>query len=681
MPSNQPPLAGLRSVTGWLLEHMLDRPDGRSRKLPIVVALGPRGSGKTALLRTAERRAAMVPHAYLDFHRYLDIDGRDHLPPREVLGKLAFGLSKDVKQFGRLAFPRLWLCLMVVGSSVHINAGDRRQALAELRGVLQDNQPVEQNREDVMRLVEFAGEVASGQQLPGWAAPVTDLLLSGLGRVERWRMLRRIQKLSSAQGNAEDVLIDIAGWADDGDGEDERAEADAIFYEAFLTDLQRAYSGVNRMRRTMNCVVLLDNVHTDSGRRFLFDLQRARQRGDDDGDPMVVFATSRTWIPYWDEGWHHPGGHHLGRGEVPLPPTYRTGGHTLPTPRRSADIDDDWRRAEPGELPWNPWYLLDISRLAAADVVSVAAEFGHHPRSRVTEFVQHLTAGHPGGVVDVLTATAGVIPGSETTDLRGALDLPTRRSLPEGEDGAAGPCTLGAAILRELLQDFDSGAQRDLVTASAARNVDLLYHPEVLDSPAPHGEELLEHLRNNLWVRERGGAEPDFEIDPWLRRLLLHALAARDASDPLNWKRTHAMCRDIYEHSGRPGAARYHDLALGNLDAVIAYLRAPLDSHDIEFDVPAAESWLTDLDLITSAPNALGRELAPGDLVAELVGRDRDELGESLGWLIAALWIAHDPLGDPQRKLDTTIENQFRHLAIGRGRGAMLLYERGERYR
>ncbi|MQY18651.1 ATP-binding protein [Nocardia macrotermitis] len=658
--------SGFRSVTGWLLEQLLARPDRRSRSLPIVVALGPRGTGKTALLREVQRRCERIPHVYLDFER-------DDIGTREALGQLAFGLSKAVPQFGRIAFPDLWLCLLVVGSSVHINAGDRRQALAQLRGILARNQPIEQNRQAVIELVEFAGEVASGQSLPGWAAPATDWLLRGMGRIDRWRMLRPIDKLSTTRGKPEDALIDIAKWAHDGDA-NEQADADAIFCEAFLADLRRAYSGFNRSRRTLDCAVLLDNVHTPGGQRFLYTLQQMRARAADP-DPLLVFATSRSWIRYWGVSWHRPGGSI--DDESRRPDTHRTGGLDWPPPRPPGAVDEDWRHGNFDESPWSPWYLLDISHLPTPDVVDLAGDFGIHRRTKLTEFVSRLTGGHPGAVVDVLAAAARVEP---PDTLRRIFDYPVPQQV--WTDPNSLPDTVGMHSEEQVLQDFTEPTDlRDLITASAARNMDVLYHPEILDSAAPNGEAVLEALRNDLWIRERPGDDPDFELHPWLRRILLRALAARELSDPRNWTRTHTLCREVYQRDGQDAAALYHDLALGNIAATVAYLRQAFDTDGAEFDVLLAREWLAELDLITSAPNRLPPDDAPIDQVRELVGEQADELDASLAWLVAALWVTNDPLGDPEQSLYASIDGEFRQLAKGRGRGAMLLYERAERYR
>jgi hypothetical protein len=51
-----------------MVDECVRRPDHKSRLLPVIVALGPRGTGKTALLRAVEERCSgRVPFAHLDF--------------------------------------------------------------------------------------------------------------------------------------------------------------------------------------------------------------------------------------------------------------------------------------------------------------------------------------------------------------------------------------------------------------------------------------------------------------------------------------------------------------------------------------------------------------------------------------------------------------------------------------
>jgi hypothetical protein len=82
MSADVPSLSGLDAVTGGLVERLLARLDGESRVLPVVVALGARGTGKTALLDAVADRCHDIPHAHLDFERHDRADSR----PRELLG-------------------------------------------------------------------------------------------------------------------------------------------------------------------------------------------------------------------------------------------------------------------------------------------------------------------------------------------------------------------------------------------------------------------------------------------------------------------------------------------------------------------------------------------------------------------------------------------------------------------
>lgn len=667
MPSDTPRLSGLRSITGGLVEEFLGRPAGRSRELPIVVALGARGTGKTALLHELADRCQNVPHAWIDFEKR----DREDIQPRELLGHLAFDLGRHWRQFGRLAFPRLWLCMLVASASVE--TADRRIALKKVRELLAKNQPLEQNRDAIVEVVRLAGGIVGGQSVPGWPE-ATELLLRGLGWYDRRRLLGKIKALPESTGNREDFLIEIAQSAQ-GDDED-RATADATFCDAFLADLRQAYSGIGGSRRTLNCAVLLDNTHSPGGQAFLRTLCEARNRAEGEADPLAVFTTSRTWNPDWNEGWYSPTTHRGGDQDHRRPSTHRTDGIAWPNPRKPAEVERDWASdTEHPQRRWSPWYLIELGTLSAEDAVSLAAAREIHPSSRLPAFVHELADGHPGAIGDVLDAVTHRYDREHPTGLRGTLDSPVWSLA--GEESA-----LAAAARDYLLQDFAPTSRQDLITASAARDVEMLFHKEILDLRTPAGEgALFKALGDNLWLRAEPGETPQYVLHPWLRRILLRELAARGDEHELNWDRVHTMCREFYEKSGRTVVARYHDMALGDFAAVVAHLRGPFDSRQAEFDVPGAEAWLAELDIITAAPNRLDKYAAPYDQVQDLVGQWGDELETTLAWLVVSLWVSHDPLGDPGGTLNTTIETGFHQLAQGRGRGAMLLHERAERYR
>lgn len=669
-----PPVAGLQPVAGRLVEEFVARPEGRSRALPIVVSVGARATGKTTLLEALRARCRDAPHAVVDFERH------EHIRPKEVLSALAFDLSRHWPQFGRLAFPRLWLCLLVVASPGRTD--DRAAALSDLRKLLAQNRPIEKNRDAVMELLRLAGGVATGRALPGWAEPATDLLLRGLGWADRKRLLADIKRISTGPGKPEDALIDLAMRAR-GDEED-RADVDATFCEAFLADLRRAYSGVSGSRRTLNSVVLLDNTQAAAGRAFLRALRQARSRSTEGPDPLAVFATSRSWNADWNESWHRVGAHRVSDDESLRPATHRTGGIDWPTPRLPHQVDEDWPDTDSPEHRWYPWYLIQLGLLSLDDTTVLAAGHDVHPATEIPGFVHRLTSGHPGAVVDVLSATAGVPYRERPNELRKTFELPIPRKQRPGEPAGRGEQNaLIAEVRAQLLRDFEGATiRRDLVTASAAREVDLLFQPEILRSAFPDGEgSLFKLLSDNLWLTTETQADTTrYALHPWLRRVLLHELAERPEDDRLSWTNVHTMCRDFYAKNGRVRNARYHDMALGNLAEIVAYLRQPFDARHAEFDVPGAVAWLADLDVITSAPNRLAKHDEPYHQVQASVGQWSQELETTLAWLVVSLWIANDPLGDPGHTLYSTIATGLHRLAQGRGRGSMLLHERAERY-
>jgi hypothetical protein len=638
MTGQEQPLSGVRGISDQLVDQLVVRPGGRGRRLPLVAVLGCRGSGKTALLRAIRDRCAnRVPWALLDFEELVDAR------PSKILIELAFDLNREVPQFGRIAFPRLWLCALVLGGN--LGGGSRPSALAELNRILRADRPLERHREQVLDLARLAGEAGG---LPGWAPAATTTLLNGLNWVSRRRILRLVRSLSLVTtDDARDLLVDL-NRKDRGSSAD-RVEVDAIVFEAFLADLHQAFTGrLSGMNRTANGVVLLDNTHTREGRAFLAALADARERFPGDGDHVVVCTTSRVWNPAWTATWRRP------CTEVAV---------DRGAPRTAEEaVGDDVAGRD-----WGGWYLVGLGRLDAVAADRFVAGEAVLPKG----FAHRLTRGHPGALRAVLDAVADRDTPPTPRDLRGLLAAPS-----EQESGKP----LADKALDYLCQDLSKGQARDLVTASAGRGIEFLTEPAVLRTDRGGGGELYAFLANNFLLTTDHG---EVVLEPWLRVLLLHALARRPEDDPLGWTAVHRRCQEYHETRGRAAAARYHELARGGVASAVAHLVPPFTDLTRSLDVTTARTWLRDLDLITSAPNRLPKDVDPlvqvEDLVEGVPTGERPLL--ALPRLVVALWLGHDPLGDPGGVLRGRIAHAYEHLADQCGPGSILLYERAEGYR
>jgi hypothetical protein len=378
--------------------------------------------------------------------------------------------------------------------------------------------------------------------------------------------------------------------------------------------------------------VLLDNSHLPAGQAFLSVLRQVRGE-----DPVAFVATSREWNASWRDQWQRPG-----IADEP--------GSALPPPRRPDQAGGDATNAE--RLSQD-WYLVLLGELTEQDTTELAPSHA--------SFVHRLTGGLPWAVGRVVSA----LPDSPSVrDLRSVL---------------AG---LADDSAKYLLQEFESlTEQDDLITASAGRGIEFLADPQVLGSEMAYGlGELRAPLVNNFWVCREGER---LVLNPWLRRVLLHLLAARPDDHRACWTKVHTLCRVRQEKHGSQVEALYHRLALEDVESVVAHLSGPLDADDVLFDDRAGRLWLRDLDAITAAPNRLPADRDPRDQVEQLIETTHHaKNARALSRLVAAKWLYGDPLADPSRTLRQTIATALDHVAIQvHGAGALALQDRAEAYR
>ncbi|MFJ4918627.1 hypothetical protein [Streptomyces sp. NPDC088725] len=644
---------GLRGRSGIvsLVDVCLREPPGADR--PVTMLLGPRGSGASeAHSALMERFGPEHPFAYVNF------GGTQTLLPRYALALLARQLERKLPRYGRSRFPLLSLGLLASDQELRI------RSLAEGRHAVQRQLDHFQHANEARYGDYLAAffEVGMGAVgIPEGASVVAlavfqDALRRGRNRLPGLGLTGRLTTGAHWFGahpltrnrDPWEALVELNLWRHEGD-EQEHERLDRLLFSAFLEDLRR-----NTARSFMprSYLLLLDNCHSEYGRRFLDLLVRARH---DDAvitggacDPLTVVASTNRWLPRWG------------------PAT----GDAWPWQSRGPDRASlaDWNDHRPtrdSEDTW--WYPLRLRDLNLDEVrIRIELQLGGNPElapyTRLAPFVHRLTGGLPRAVqqiLDVLRQSGAPAESGPDQD-RWLRTLP-EQPLVSGEVTR----TLTETALSHLLRGLDPIERAMLAECAAAR--DLSVGTRVVG----HGDALFGEMRARWLLAGPGSLVP--MLHPWLRRLLLRQLAGR----PDDWDTAHELLSDYYRAEDRPVEEMYHQLALHRFDEVVEHLVRRFRT------VPAAQ-WISEFDIITSAPNRLPLTGGPLELLASLGSRGPERAIDSAAavrGLVTARWVWSDPLADPGMRLGDMIADGFTQLSQLRRNDIVPLFNEADRYR
>ncbi|MET7903687.1 hypothetical protein [Streptomyces sp. NPDC005336] len=640
---------GLRGRSGIisLVDECLRLPPAAER--PVITLLGPRGSGASeAHSALMEQFGPETPFAYVN------LGGEQSLLPRYALALLARQLERKLPRYRRSYFPRLTLGLLASDHQL------RMTSLAEGRRNIRRELDAFQERTEA----RYGDYLAAFFEVAGGAVGAPDgastaalaLLRDALRRGRRRLPGRKFTGSATWYGGHPllhsrdpwEALVELNLWRHEGD-EDDQERLDRVLFSAFLEDVR---SNVDRSFMPRSYLLLLDNSHTEYGRRFLDLLIRARH--DDTVvastvcDPLTVVASSNRWLPRWG------------------PATGDQWPWRLRGPDRASLAD--WNEHRPGrdsDDTW--WYPLRLRDLNLDEVrIRIELELRHHPDlapfTRLAPFIHRLTSGLPRAVHQVLELVRhSAVPAEDGAEQDRWLRTLPDRTPRDGEDTRS----LADAALDHLLRGFDEAQRATLAECAAAR--DLAVGTRLLSS----GDSLFGEIRSRWLLLSPGAVTP--ALHPWLRRLLLWRLAAR----PGDWDTVHELLAEHFRAEGRTVQEMYHRLASERIDVVTGYLVARFPA------VPAAQ-WISEFNLITAAPNRLGPVGGPLELLAGLAPDEPQEAvttASVIRELITARWVWSDPLADPGMRLNDMIADGFNQLSRLRRNDIVALFNEAERYR
>lgn len=637
-----------RSGIVELFDDCVRRTDRSTRDLPLIVLLGPHGSGKTWTLRyLLERcnRSVAVPFAFLDC-----ADGQAD-DVWQLVCDLADELRGPWPEFGRLRFPRVTLARLAVEPTL-----PREQDAAEeaLRDVLRRRARLRERGNAAGEVLVDAAQALDlplgeakllGRLIASVAAaryPVEALYRGGLswyaarGGRSRGGGLGELVRLNRLFHGARDHGAKDHG-ADRGDrdrgakGRRDRdrgdtARAGRVLVEAFLADLVQAYAGANR---GLNCAVLLDGCDAGPAGVFLRLVAETRAASAT-RDPLVVVAASGT-VPVlpglrerWSMPWADPD---PARTVVPAPESATCA--TWTAARGNRHTAESWLL---------PVHLRDLTPAELDRALTDRSSPDGAVSAQTRGFVHRLTAGHPWSAKRVLAA------------------LDAADASPD-----AMRAVLGRLSVDYLFGDLPPGQRRTLVRWSAARDVDVASQatagPGSGASSSGDSTALHDELERRLWL-VRGSPRRGPRLHPWLRRVLLWRLAGAGQAE---WGAVH---RRLAEHAmtrRRYLDAAYHRLACGDVRAAVDHLSKQF--HELD-----AEHWIREFGELTSAPGRHNPAESPDEryeaLMRERGPADRDDpVRDALWSMVAARWIWADPVGDPASTLVDAIADGFARLA------------------
>lgn len=610
------------------VERFVDRHGLPETAAPVILLLGARGSGKTALLeKLRERQAPRAPTVLLDLHKVA--------VQRTFLLDVRDGLSHRVPRVGTVRLPLLRLGLLALSLDPQSNVRPPDQLEQKLRGEARALRTKAENlARQATRLLQ-----KTGQAIAAIAISVIGWLLNGISARRLRRRLNWYRDVAGpGNGTAGGPLLELWDrWQEAARGDDESAQfVWRVLCEALLADLRDDFNEFRwrHGRRTVNCMLLLDNADSDVGTAFLTALAECRRHPRGKADPLVVVAA---------------------QGVLSDP----AHGISQPVPVSQLNPQGAWQSG------WCPILLANLSAtdLSDRDMPDMVQSTVFRKPWQNADFVFAVTGGHP-DAIRRLDARLRQPP----LDPRQVLALPA---------GSGAGSTVEDDLLARLrplwVLDDDLDRMGVFLTTLAPR-MDLC--ASVFMYLGWSGADVLRTQRmlvDLMWAEPETG---DGLVVRPLPRLLLVRRLARDAD---LWERVHIGYLSRYQNPGDWIAKLYHELALTaegdhkNVHKIAAVLDEQITKaiNADAWTAASAHAWNADLVQVTKAPVRL---VSPGmpiaikndqrDVVKALAGLE--EPGDRLRIvtrLVAARWLARDRLFDPAHRLAGLIKDEYLYLA------------------
>ncbi|MET9229687.1 hypothetical protein [Lentzea sp. NPDC003310] len=543
-------LVGRDDITA-LVESLVER--RAKQPLPVIVAFGPGGSGKTSLLDHVRRRYRDAPTAKVD------LDKAGSRSCKDILDVAAEQLrSYQHAEFGRMRLPRYDLARL----ALHTDPGDDPHHRARELAARQ-----------MTRLVAVADAAEVVDVLPpaqGLGRVLRPLLLWLIGlavvapRPLRWllggpRVAGALRWFENYVGRRkfDDALVHMWSLNRAGDA----LEIDRLLVAAFLADITAAYRF--RRYRRMNSLLLLDGADLLDGIDSYLPPKRPRPAARPT-DFLSLLAERRA--------------------EEPLVPLLVIATkQSAPSPAGSAVFKPV--RLEPFTLAQTRQFLAEWNRTRNSTVESEA----------LVEELQEVTHGHPLAVrlaiqlVQFVFARDQVLP-----SVRSVFD----ERLPVDETTTFQDATVGDYLLLRFFQRIPG--TEEMPEREAAREIFArLAAPRMLDRhvirallpPSWSAENMRALLAQLSFVGQDGD---NFVLHPLLRDLLARRLREVPADAPFSHANVHRLLKDRYDSLGQREDALYHALALGQVHLVAHRLRPHVDER--------SDRWIAELAAIAEAP-------------------------------------------------------------------------------
>ncbi|MEU7480955.1 hypothetical protein AB0A63_33610 [Lentzea sp. NPDC042327] len=567
-----------------LVESLVERRG--NHPLPVVVAYGPGGSGKTSLLDHVRRRYREAPVAHVD------LDKAGSRSCKDILDVAAEQLrSYRHADFGRMRLPRYDLARLAFhgepADDPHHRARElaakqmtRLVAVADAAEVVEVLPPA-QGLGKVLRplLLWLIGLAVVAPQPLRW-------LLGGprVARALRWFENHTGKELKGGHRPKFDAaLVHLWGLHRSG----ETLELDRVLVAAFLADVQAAYRF--RRYRRMNSLLLLDGADLLDGIDSYLPPKRPRPAARPT-DFLHLLAERRLVQP-----------------DVPLL-VIATKQAAPPLPEAELDHTAWLERCENERTAQSMFLPVQLKPFTPEQTRQFLAEWNRARNSTVesealVEELHEVTHGHPLAVrlaiqlVQYMFARDQVLP-----SVRAVFD----ERLPVDETTTFQDATVGDYLLLRFFQRIP-GAE-EMPERQAAREIFArLAAPRVLDRHVVHALLPREWDRDNmrallaqLSFASRHG--DDFVLHPLLRDLLARRL--REAPDgEFSHVGVHRLLKERFDSLGRREDALYHALALGEVHFVAQRLRPHVDER--------GDGWIAELATIAEAPMPPGEGEEP----------------------------------------------------------------------